>query len=47
MKVELKKADKKDHFILFLEGKNITGVQEVSVFRHLIERIDNKINVGI
>lgn len=34
---------KKDHFILEINGFNVTGEQEKSYFRNLIEVIDNKL----
>lgn len=41
-KIELIKT-KKDHYILQINGKNITGEKERSYFRNLIEKIDNNI----
>lgn len=46
-KYEVLSAEDKDHYILKINGVNIMGVQERSELRHLIEVIDNKINVGI
>lgn len=40
-KFELKPTDKKDHYRLFINGVDVTGEQERSVFRHLIEVLDN------
>lgn len=34
---------KKDHYILEINGLNVTGEQEKSYFRNLIEVIDNKL----
>ncbi len=44
--IELRKT-KKDHYRLFLNGVDVTGEQERSVFRRIIQEIDNTINVGI
>lgn len=41
-KIELVKT-KKDHYILQINGKDITGEKERSYFRNLIEKIDNNI----
>jgi hypothetical protein len=41
-KIELVKT-KKDHYILQINGKDVTGEQERSYFRNLIGKIDNKI----
>ena len=43
--IELRKT-KKDHYRLFLNGVDVTGEQERSTFRHIIQEIDNTINVG-
>lgn len=45
--IELKPTDKKDHYILMINGVNVTGEQERSTFRHIIQEIDNTINVGL
>ena len=45
--IELKTTDKKDHYILFINGVNVTGEQERSTFRHIVQEIDNGINVGL
>ncbi len=37
------KTDKEDHYRLFINGADVTGEQERSVFRHLLETIDNAI----
>lgn len=42
-KIELIKT-KKDHYILLLNGVNVTGEQERSTFRHLIQIVDNGIS---
>ena len=38
---------KKDHYRLLLNGVDVTGEQEKSTFRHIIQVIDNGINTGI
>tara|TARA_R110000868_G_scaffold34749_1_gene125285 strand:+ start:128 stop:265 length:138 start_codon:yes stop_codon:yes gene_type:complete len=35
---------KKDHYRLLINGVDVTGEQERSVFRHIILTIDNKID---
>ena len=35
--------DGKDHYRLFINGVDVTGRQERSVFRHIVQTIDNKI----
>ena len=40
--IELKQ-DGKDHYRLFINGVDVTGRQERSVFRHIVQVIDNKI----
>jgi hypothetical protein len=42
--IELKPTDKKDHYRLFINGVDVTGEQERSVFRHIIQTIDNGID---
>ena len=42
--IELKPTDKKDHYRLLLNGVDVTGEQEKSVFRHIIQTIDNGID---
>jgi hypothetical protein len=37
------KTTKKDHYKLFLNGVDVTGEQERSVFRHIIQTIDSAI----
>jgi hypothetical protein len=44
--IELRET-KKDHYKLFLNGVDVTGEQEKSVFRHIIEVIDNEITTGL
>ena len=44
--IELRKT-KKDHYRLLLNGVDVTGEQERSTFRHIIEVIDNKITTGL
>lgn len=46
-KFELKKTDKKDHFRFFANGVDVLGEQEKSIFRHIIQVMDNSINTGI
>lgn len=41
--IELKET-KEDHFRLVLNGVDVTGEQERSVFRHIIQVIDDKVN---
>lgn len=41
--VEVPKT-KKDHFRLILNGVDVTGEQERSVFRHIVQVIDDKVN---
>lgn len=41
--IELKKT-KKDHYRLILNGVDVTGEQERSVFRHIIQTIDEGID---
>ncbi len=38
---------KKDHYRLLLNGVDVTGEQEKSVFRHIIQVMDNNINTGL
>jgi len=45
--IQLKQTDKKDYYRLILNGVDVTGEQERSVFRHIIEVLDNSINVGL
>ena len=45
--IELKPTENKDYYRLFLNGVDVTGEQERSVFRHIIEVIDNKITTGL
>ena len=42
--IQLKKTDKKDYFRLVINGVDVTGEQEKSTFRHLIEVLDNGVN---
>ncbi len=42
--IELRPTDKKDHYRLLLNGTDVTGEQERSVFRHIIQVIDNGID---
>ena len=42
--IQLKKTDKKDYYRLFLNGVDVTGEQERSVFRHILQTIDNGID---
>ena len=45
--IELRPTDKKDHYRLFLNGVDVTGEQERSTFRHIIQVIDNNITTGL
>ena len=38
------KPTKKDHYRLLLNGVDVTGEQERSVFRHILQTIDNGID---
>jgi hypothetical protein len=38
------KSTKKDHYRLLLNGVDVTGEQERSVFRHILQTIDNGID---
>ena len=40
--IELK-SEGKDYYRLFINGVDVTGKQERSVFRHILQTIDNKI----
>jgi len=42
--IELRPTDKKDHYRLFINGVDVTGEQERSLFRHIIQTIDNGID---
>jgi hypothetical protein len=44
---ELRPTDKKDHYIFLINGVNVTGEQEKTTFRHMIEVLDNGINTGL
>jgi len=46
-KFELKPTDKKDHFRFFINGVDVTGEQERSTFRHIIQVMDNGITTGL
>jgi hypothetical protein len=43
--IQLKKTDKEDHYRLILNGVDVTGEQERSVFRHILEVVDKGIDV--
>jgi len=45
--IELKPTENKDYYRLFLNGVDVTGEQERSTFRHIVEVIDNGITTGI
>ena len=45
--IELKPTENKDYYRLFLNGVDVTGEQERSVFRHIISVIDNEITTGL
>ena len=38
------KPTKKDYYRLFLNGVDVTGEQERSVFRHILQTIDSAID---
>ena len=38
------KSTRKDHYRLLLNGVDVTGEQERSVFRHIIQTIDSAID---
>ena len=38
------KSTKEDHYRLLLNGVDVTGEQERSVFRHILQTIDNAID---
>ena len=38
------KSSKKDHYRLFLNGVDVTGEQERSLFRHILQTIYNAID---
>jgi hypothetical protein len=38
------KKTKKDYYRLILNGVDVTGEQERSVFRHILETVDNGID---
>jgi hypothetical protein len=42
--IELRPTEKKDHYRLLLNRTDVTGEQERSVFRHIIQVIDNGID---
>jgi len=44
-KLELAETDKKDHFRFMVNGVDQFGEQERSVFRHIIQVIDNGISI--
>ena len=44
--IELRET-KKDHYRLILNGVDVTGEQERSVFRHIVQVIDNNITTGL
>ena len=46
-KFELRETDKKDHYRFFINGVDVTGEQERSTFRHIIQVIDNSITTGL
>ena len=43
--IQLKKTDKEEHYRLILNGVDVTGEQERSVFRHILEVVDKGIDV--
>jgi hypothetical protein len=44
-KFELRPTEKKDHYRFLINGVDVTGEQERSTFRHIIEVIDNNISI--
>jgi|TARA_R110000823_G_scaffold12673_2_gene42479 hypothetical protein len=46
-KIVLKKTDKPDHYRLLINGVDVTGEQERSVFRHIVETVDSGIGIGL
>ena len=46
-KIELKPTEKKDHYILLVDGINVFCEQERSFYRHFVEVVDNGINTGL
>jgi len=46
-KFELKPTDKKDHYRFFINGVDVTGEQERSTFRHIIQVMYNGITTGL
>ena len=44
---ELRTTEKKDHYRFFINGVDVTGEQERSTFRHILQVIDNGINTGL
>jgi len=46
-KFELRATDKKDHFRFFANGVDLIVEQEKSVYRHIIQVMDNNINTGL
>lgn len=43
--LKLKETDKADHFRFFVNGVDQFGEQEKSVYRHIIQVIDNGISI--
>jgi len=46
-KFELRETDKKDHYRFFINGVDVTGEQERSTFRHIIQVMDNGTTTGL
>ena len=46
-KFELIPTDKKDHYRFFINGVDVTGEQERSTFRHIIQVMDNGTTTGL
>jgi len=44
IKPELRDTDKKDHFVLYIDGLPVTKELEKSEYRYLMQTIDNKID---
>ena len=42
--IEVRPTEKKDHFRCFVNGVDVFGEQERSVYRHIIQVMDNEIS---
>ena len=45
--IELRPTKNKDHYRFFINGVDVTGEQERSTFRHIVQVIDNGITTGL